>query len=278
MRRYRRAVRCSARPVAYARPVRAALVASGLVLAGALTAGCQADSQTGADDPSAAVSSPGASSTAGSPATSGASSLPAPSPAPERPTATGTSGTPSGSVTSAAPDTSSTAAPATTTPPAPSTSPAAIVASSARSSAAAAPAGAVKPVTDACSLLAPADVTELLGVDSAEPSPTGRGSILSCRYDVAVGASNGRFYIDISTGRGHDLYQQTLGSGGFESVSGVADGAAYNGEDGRFAVRDGDAYLLLTLPVALGGSSVATKGAAAQVGAATARKVLAAMR
>ncbi|MGI8868040.1 MAG: hypothetical protein ACR2F6_04105 [Mycobacteriales bacterium] len=115
-------------------------------------------------------------------------------------------------------------------------------------------------------------------MDSAAATPSFNGSIYTCTYKVSVGGIRGQLYLDVSNDRGASLFGQTRSSGAFDAIRGVGDEAAYNPEDGRFAVRDGNDYLLLTLPITLGGSTVTTTAQATQVGAAMAKRAVAGMR
>jgi hypothetical protein len=121
-------------------------------------------------------------------------------------------------------------------------------------------------------------VTEFLDVASAKPTSTNQGTIHSCEYAVAAGPPVAKLYLDVSTTRGPSIYTATQQSGGFTAVTGVGDQAAYNGEDGRFIVRDHDAFVLITVPVALASSSVASPAEATKVASAMANRVLQALR
>ncbi|MGI8695445.1 MAG: hypothetical protein ACR2JQ_02155 [Mycobacteriales bacterium] len=172
-----------------------------------------------------------------------------------------TASTTSVSPTSAAPP-ATTASPTSAAPPATTASP---------TTPRAQPSG---PPGDACSLVPVVVVRSALGATGVSATASSQGGFDSCQYAATSNSGHGTLYLDYEPSRGRVIYQQALASPGFASVDGVADRSAYNAADGRFIVLSGDAFVGLTLPVQMTGSTVTTPAGGTRAAVTIARAAL----
>lgn len=128
---------------------------------------------------------------------------------------------------------------------------------------------------DACDLLPASAVAAAVDAETARAAPSSQAQFTSCAYTVTASGGTGTVALDVATSRASQIFAAALASGDYSRVTGVGSVAAYN-DDGHLIAHDSEAFVSITLPVDLAGTTLDKPATARTAAAALARQVLSA--